>query len=130
MQGIKFVFDLQQVIGFCALITGIWGVWKIVKEIKKPSNDLHDLVEHHDYLLKKDNQRLEKLESASLQIVSETESHDDDIKEIIKSLKDAEETNKIVLKSLFVIINHDITNNGIDKLKETLNELNSYLVEK
>lgn len=130
MQGIKLVFDLQQVIGFCALITGIWGVWKIVKEIKKPSNDLHDLVEHHDYLLKKDNQRLEKLESASLQIVSETESHDDDIKEIIKSLKDAEETNKIVLKSLFVIINHDITNNGIDKLKETLNELNSYLVEK
>lgn len=130
MQGIKFVFDLQQVIGFCALITGIWGVWKIVKEIKKPSNNLHDLVEHHDYLLKKDNQRLEKLESASLQIVSETESHDDDIKEIIKSLKDAEETNKIVLKSLFVIINHDITNNGIDKLKETLNELNSYLVEK
>lgn len=130
MQGIKFVFDLQQVIGFCALITGIWGVWKIVKEIKKPSNDLHDLVECHDYLLKKDNQRLKKLESASLQIVSETESHDDDIKEIIKSLKDAEETNKIVLKSLFVIINHDITNNGIDKLKETLNELNSYLVEK
>lgn len=130
MQGIKFVFDLQQVIGFCALITGIWGVWKIVKEIKKPSNDLHDLVERHDYLLKKDNQRLEKLESASLKIVSETESHDDDIKEIIKSLKDAEETNKIVLKSLFVIINHDITNNGIDKLKETLNELNSYLVEK
>lgn len=130
MQGIKFVFDLEQIIGFCALITGIWGVWKIVKEIKKPSNDLHDLVEHHDYLLKKDNQRLEKLELASLQIVSETESHDDDIKEIIKSLKDAEETNKIVLKSLFVIINHDITNNGIDKLKETLNELNSYLVEK
>lgn len=130
MQGIKFVFDLEQVIGFCALITGIWGVLKIVKEIKKPSNDLHDLVEHHDYLLKKDNQRLERLESASLQIVSETESHDDDIKEIIKSLKDAEETNKIVLKSLFVIINHDITNNGIDKLKETLNELNSYLVEK
>lgn len=130
MQDIKFVFDLQQVIGFCALITGIWGVLKIVKEMKKPSNDLHDLVEHHDYLLKKDNQRLEKLESASLQIVSETESHDDDIKEIIKSLKDAEETNKIVLKSLFVIINHDITNNGIDKLKETLNELNSYLVEK
>lgn len=130
MQGIKFVFDLEQVIGFCALITGIWGVWKIVKEIKKPSNDLHDLVVRHDYLLKKDNQRLEKLESVSLQMVSETESHDDDIKEIIKSLKDAEETNKIVLKSLFVIINHDITNNGIDKLKETLNELNSYLVEK
>lgn len=130
MQGIKFVFDLQQVIGFCALITGIWGVWKIVKEIKKPSNDLHDLVERHDYLLKKDNQRLEKLESASLHMVSETELHDEDIKEIIKSLKDAEETNKIVLKSLFVIINHDITNNGIDKLKETLNELNSYLVEK
>ena len=130
MQGIKFVFDLEQVIGFCALITGIWGVWKIVKEIKKPSNDLHDLVEHHDYLLKKDNQRLEKLESVNLQIVSETNSHDDDIKEIIKSLKDAEETNKIVLKSLFVIINHDITNNGIDKLKETLYELNSYLVEK
>lgn len=130
MQGIKFVFDLEQVIGFCALITGIWGVWKIVKEIKKPSNDLHDLVERHDYLLKKDNQRLEKLESVSLHMVSETESHDDNINEIIKSLKDAEETNKIVLKSLFVIINHDITNNGIDKLKETLNELNSYLVEK
>lgn len=130
MQDIKFVFDLEQVIRFCVLITTVWGVWKILKEIKKPSNDLHDLVEHHDYLLKKDNQRLEKLESVSLQIVSETNSHDDDIKEIIKSLKDAEETNKIVLKSLFVIINHDITNNGIDKLKETLNELNSYLVEK
>lgn len=92
----------EQILGFCALITALWGVWKIVKEIKKPGDDLVAMVNLHDQLLKKDNERL----------------------------KDMETSNKMILQCLLIIINHDITGNGIEKMKETRDELQEYLINK
>ena len=31
----EFSITSNQILGFCALITALWGVWKIVKEWKK-----------------------------------------------------------------------------------------------
>ena len=97
-----FVITSNQILALCALITSLWGVWKIVKEFKKPNEDLKSKVEKHERLLTNDDARL----------------------------KDIEYSNKMILQCLLVIINHDITGNGIDKLKDTREELQDYLINK
>lgn len=95
------VISSEQIIGLCAFISAIWGVWKIVKELKKPSDNLRDKVEKHDALLSADDKRLGEIE----------------------------QSNRMILKSLLVIINHDITGNGVDKLKTTRDELQAFLID-
>ena len=98
----EFTITSTQIIGFCALITSLWGVWKIIKELKKPNNDLKEKVAKHDALLDKDNERL----------------------------VDIEDSNRMILQCLLVIMNHEITGNGIDKMKESRDELQEYLINK
>lgn len=98
----EFTITSTQIMGFCALVTALWGIWKIVKEIKKPNEDLREQVSAHDKLLDNDNKRL----------------------------KTIEDSNKMILQCLLVIINHDITGNGIDKMKEAREELQEFLINK
>ena len=97
-----FTITSAQILAFCAFVTAIWGVWKIVKELKKPNDDLKNKVAQHDLLLDNDNKRL----------------------------KDIEESNRMILQCLLVIINHDITGNGIEKMKSARDELQEYLINK
>lgn len=98
----NFTITSAQIIGLCALITALWGVWKIVKELKKPNDDLRHTVENHQLLLDNDNKRL----------------------------KEIEDSNKMILQCLLVIINHDITGNGVDKMKQARDELQEYLINR
>jgi hypothetical protein len=98
----EFTITSEQIMGLCALATALFGVWKIIKEVKKPSDELKAEVEQHDRLLKDDNERL----------------------------KDLELSNKMILQCLLVIINHDITGNGIDKMKVARDELQEFLINK
>ena len=98
----EFTITTSQILWVCSFIGAIWGVWKIGKEIRKPSDDLKAKVEQHDKLLDKDNKRL----------------------------RDIEESNRMILQSLLVIINHDITGNGIEKMKTTRDELQEYLIKR
>ena len=97
-----FTITSAQILSFCGLVTTLFAVWKIIKEIKKPSDDLKDKVENQSRILENHNDRL----------------------------KDAEHTNKMILQCLLVILNHDITGNGIDKMKEARDELQEYLINK
>lgn len=99
---IEFKVSSSTILLICSLITALWGVYKIVKEIKKPSKDLQTTVDKHSKLLDSDNVRL----------------------------KEVEESNKMILQCLLVIINHDITGNGIENLKTTRDKLQQYLIEK
>lgn len=98
----EFVITSSQIVGFCSLIVAIWGVWKIVKEITKPNDDLKELVDNHSRMLDNDNKRL----------------------------KEVEESNNMILQCLLVIINHEITGNSTDKLKDTRTRLEKYLIER
>ena len=98
----EFTISSAQILALCAFITAIWGVYKIVKELKKPNEDLHEEVERHSRLLDSDNKRLDEIE----------------------------QSNKMILQTLLVIINHDITGNGIDKMKDTRDKLQEYLIER
>ena len=92
----------DHVLVFCSVATGLWGVWKIVKELRKPNEDLKAKVEEHDQCLANDNNRLKEVEASK----------------------------KMILQCLLVIINHDITGNGIDRMKDARDELQEYLINK
>ena len=98
----NFTITSAQILAFCAFLTTLWGVWKIVKEIKKPNDDLKSTVARHDKLLDNDDKRLKEIENS----------------------------NRMILQCLLVIINHDITGNGIEKMKTARDELQEYLINR
>lgn len=98
----EFTLTSGQIMGFCSLIAALWGIWKIIKELKKPNDDLKKMVADHEKLLSADDARLEEIEKS----------------------------NKMILQSLLVIINHNITGNGVEKMKEARSDLEEYLINK
>lgn len=98
----NFTITSAQILAFCAFVTTLWGVWKIVKEIKKPNDDLKNTVARHDKLLDNDDKRLKEIENS----------------------------NRMILQCLLVIINHEITGNGIEKMKTARDELQEYLINR
>ena len=98
----EFVITSEQILWFCGFLTAVWGVVKVVKELKKPGDDLKSTVEKHEEKLNSDNERL----------------------------KTVEDSNKMILQCLLIIINHDITGNGIDKMKDVRDELQEFLINK
>lgn len=98
----EFAITPGQLMWLCTLIASLWSVVKIIKEIRKPNDDLRKTVTRHSELLDNDNKRL----------------------------KEHEESNRMILKCLLVIINHEITGNGIETMKEARDDLQKYLVDK
>lgn len=98
----EFSITSNQILAFCGLVTALYGIWKIVKEIKKPGDDLKEIVEKHSQRLDKDNRRLEEVE----------------------------ESNQMILKCLYAILNHEITGNNVDKLTARRDELQEYLIDR
>ena len=97
-----FSVTSEQIIYICSFIAAVWGIWKIVKEIRKPNDNLKAEVSKHTQLLDNDNKRL----------------------------KEYEESNRMILQCLLVIINHEITGNGIGNLKHARDDLQEYLINK
>lgn len=97
-----FSVTSEQIIYICSFIAAVWGIWKIVKEIRKPNDNLKAEVSKHTRLLDNDNKRL----------------------------KEYEESNRMILQCLLVIINHEITGNGIENLKRARDDLQEYLINK
>ena len=98
----EFTITSEQILQVCGFIVSIWGVVKIYKELKKPNDDKTKMLLEHDNQLKVDDERLKEIEA----------------------------TDKLILQSLLVIINHDITGNGIDQLKNTRDEIQEYLINR
>lgn len=58
------------------------------------------------------------------------EDHDDQIKQNHELCLQNEESNKLQLKCLLRLVDHEITGNSIDKLKAVKTEIQDYLLEK
>lgn len=99
-QGIAI--DTEQIIYICTLVTAIWAVYKIYKEIKKPNDYIQTMIKNHDEKLETEDTRLKK----------------------------QEETNRMILQCMLDLINHEITGNSIDKLKERRDSLQEFLINK
>ena len=102
MKNLAFTITLDDVYFIMLLLASTYGVVKIYHEFRKPSNDLKDTIEMHDMWLKKDNERIRKVE----------------------------ECQKLELKCLYSIIDHQITGNGKDEFKALKSEINDFLLER
>ena len=98
----EFTITSDQILGWCGFIGAVWAVVKIWKEIKKPTDDKNKMILEHEKKLKDDDERLKEIEA----------------------------TDKLILQSLLVIINHDITGNGIQQLKDVRDDIQEYLINK
>ena len=54
---------------------------------------------------------------------------DESVKDNSERIKKVEDGNKIIMKALMAIMNHEINGNSVDKLKASLQELNDYLID-
>lgn len=95
-----FTITSEHILWVCTFVAAVFGLWKIVKEIKKPSDDLREAVTKHDRLLDNDNKRIHKIE----------------------------ESNQLILRCMLDLINHEITGNGIEKMKKTRDDLQEFLI--
>ena len=98
----EFTITSTQIIWFCSFVAALWGLWKVGKEAKKPNDELKAKVSKHDQLLDNDNKRLSEVETS----------------------------NQMILRTLLVIVNHEITGNGIDNMKQIRDDLQEYLIHK
>ena len=86
----------------CTTIVLIGNVYKTIKEWKKPKEDLNKQVHNNQKAI---------------------EHHDRELAEI----KDGQ---KILQKGMLSLIDHSITGNSVEKLKQSRDEMRNYLIEK
>lgn len=98
----EYTVSVSQIVGLCGVITAFWGVYKIYAEIMKPNKELKKKVELHEQFLNNDKRQIQEIQ----------------------------DSNKIMCKCMLVLINHEITGNGIDKMKNMRDELQEFLIEK
>ena len=98
----EFVITSNQIMGLCALVASLWGLCIFVDAWNTANYDLKPTLEKHDALLDNDNRRLKQIE----------------------------DSNRMILQCLLVLINHNITGNGIEKMKDIREELQDFLINK
>lgn len=128
-----FVITSQQIVWICGFIASVWGVVKIIKELKKPSDDLKTTVKRHDELLHKDNERLNSLEKITLNqegINKKLEEHTRLLSDHDGRLDEDKERSNLLLKANIAILNGLLSDSDKEKLVETRNEIQDFLVEK
>ena len=129
----NFTITSQQIVWICGFIASVWGVVKIIKELKKPSDDLKAKVQIHDELLHKDNERLNSLEKITLNqegINKKLNEHTRILSEHDNRLDEDKERSNLLLKANIAILNGLLSDSDKEKLVETRNEIQDFLVEK
>ena len=90
------------ILAIIAIFMAIYGFAEAIKKLRKPSDDLRRMVEEHEERLAEGDERMNNIE----------------------------ETQKIILSGVLAIIDHEITGNSVDRLKEVKTHIQTYLVEK
>lgn len=109
-----------QLIGAVAVILVLIGAYNQIMAALKNHRDakkirespLHELtsrVDRHDEMLALDKTRLDKLEAQGT---------------------DLQEQNRIVLRGLLAMMSHELNGNSVEKLRESLAEINNYLINR
>lgn len=102
----SFVSVALSIFGGASVIAG--GVSAIIK-LFSPIRKLKERVDKSEEFLERDWNRF---------------------KEVERQNRQNECANKEICKALLVLLNHEITGNGIEKLKEQRDELEKFLIEK
>lgn len=54
---------------------------------------------------------------------------DENMRDNNERIKKVEDGNKVIMKALIAMMNHEINGNSVDKLQKALSELNDYLID-
>ena len=100
---------INVILAFFGGLVCISGGVSVIIKILNPFKKLQNKVEEHEKKLQSDFRKFEDINDAIIEI---------------------EKTNKVICKSLLVIMNHEVTGNGVDKLKEQRDTLEQYLIDK
>lgn len=125
--------DLEYVLWLLGFIASAWGVVKIVKEVKKPNDDLKETVIKHEEWLVRDNERIKSIESLVITqegIKKELNEHSRRLGEHEERLEEDKQRGNLTLKANIAIINNMLSENDKDKLQETRDEIQDFLLDK
>lgn len=125
--------DLEYVLWLLGFIASAWGVVKIIKELKKPNDDLKETVRKHEEWLSRDNERIKSIESLVITqegIKKELNEHSRMLGEHEERLEEDKQRGNLTLKANIAIINNMLSENDKDKLQETRDEIQDFLLDK
>lgn len=131
--GKVITIDLEYVLWLLGFIASAWGVLKIIKEVKKPNDDLKETVRKHEEWLVRDNDRIKSIESLVITqegIKKELNEHSRRLGEHEERLEEDKQRGNLTLKANIAIINNMLSENDKDKLQETRDEIQNFLLDK
>ena len=131
--GKVITIDLEYVLWLLGFIASAWGVVKIIKEVKKPNDDLKETVRKHEEWLIRDNDRIKSIESLVITqegIKKELNEHSRRLGEHEERLEEDKQRGNLTLKANIAIINNMLSENDKDKLQETRDEIQNFLLDK
>lgn len=131
--GKVITIDLEYVLWLLGFIASAWGVVKIIKEVKKPNDDLKETVRQHGEWLARDNERIKSIESLVITqegIKKELNEHSRRLGEHEERLEEDKQRGNLTLKANIAIINNMLSENDKDKLQETRDEIQDFLLDK
>jgi uncharacterized protein YciI len=131
--GKVITIDLEYVLWLLGFIASAWGVVKIIKELKKPNDDLKETVRKHEEWLARDNERIKSIESLVITqegIKKELNEHSRVLGEHEERLEEDKQRGNLLLKANIAILNGLLSDSDKEKLVETRNEIQDFLVEK
>ena len=131
--GKVITIDLEYVLWLLGFIASACGVVKIVKEVKKPNDDLKETVRKHEEWLVRDNERIKSIESLVITqegIKKELNEHSRRLGEHEERLEEDKQRGNLTLKANIAIINNMLSENDKDKLQETRDEIQDFLLDK
>lgn len=131
--GKVITIDLEYVLWLLGFIASAWGVVKIIKEVKKPNDDLKETVRKHEEWLARDNERIKSIESLVITqkgIKKELNEHSRRLGEHEERLEEDKQRGNLTLKANIAIINNMLSENDKDKLQETRDEIQDFLLDK
>ena len=131
--GKVITIDLEYVLWLLGFIASAWGVVKIIKELKKPNDDLKETVRKHEEWLARDNERIKSIESLVITqegIKKELNEHSRMLGEHEERLEEDKQRGNLTLKANIAIINNMLSENDKDKLQETRDEIQDFLLGK
>lgn len=131
--GKVITIDLEYVLWLLGFIASAWGVVKIIKELKKPNDDLKEAVRKHEEWLARDNERIKSIESLVITqegIKKELNEHSRRLGEHEERLEEDKQRGNLTLKANIAIINNMLSENDKDKLQETRDEIQDFLLDK
>ena len=131
--GKVITIDLEYVLWLLGFIASAWAVVKIIKELKKPNDDLKETVRKHEEWLARDNERIKSIESLVITqegIKKELNEHSRMLGEHEERLEEDKQRGNLTLKANIAIINNMLSENDKDKLQETRDEIQDFLLDK